>query len=529
MSATGTSLVQGTVVISGAAIPAGQSVTIQAYCGDGLGGIAGGIVANQTLSGPLAIGSVPFAITVPAACTPANGVVLRLVNNACACNNSTANLPVTLKVDITRPTIVCPANISVSAGAACNATVNYTAPVATDDCALAPGSPVLQSGLASGSTFPVGISTVVWRATDAAGLTKTCSFRVIVLDAQAPTFTCPTAPVVLNTPAGVCTATATYTAPTATDNCTSAPTVTRISGPAPGTPLAPGNYTVVFRATDASGRTSTCQLQLQVRDNLAPGLTCPPNIVRDAAPNVCCTSVTYAIPTPADNCPGSTVIVQSGLVSGSLFFTGVNTVVLRATDAAGNTTTCAFTVTINDTQSPILVCPPNTTVSGSGTPCGYASNQLALPTVQENCTLTSLTSNAPTRLVVGTTPVTWTAMDASGLVGTCTHNVTVLPCATRPGSGAEDRGMGLEEEMVLKANPNPAVSSVVLSWSGVRAGRGELVLYDALGRAVWSGAVRTESGVQAVDISAAGIPAGLYRVALRTDSEVRMVPLVVIE
>jgi hypothetical protein len=101
-------------------------------------------------------------------------------------------------VDAQAPAISCPANISVNAAAGtCGAVVTYTTPVGTDNC---PGATTAMiAGLASGSTFPVGVTTVTYRVTDAAGLTTTCSFSVTVTDNQAPAITCP-ANITVNAP-----------------------------------------------------------------------------------------------------------------------------------------------------------------------------------------------------------------------------------------------------------------------------------------------------------------------------------------
>ena len=429
--------------------------------------------------------------------------------------------------DTQLPSIACPTNYSVVTDpTACVASVTYPKPTASDNCPLSAGQPVWVSGgtgttvaaTTATATFGAGINQVVWKVTDGAGNMKTCSFRVVVTDNQAPLFVnCPAAPVVLNTTAGACTATAAYTAPTATDNCTVNPMVTRISGPAPGTLLAPGTHLVVFRATDAAGRSATCQLTLQVKDNQAPAITCPADIVANAAPNLCCVAVFYALPVPVDNCPGSSVLLQSGLASGSLFFTGTQAVVLRATDAGGNTATCSFTVTIVDAQSPVLTCPPNTTVSGGGVGCTYASNLLPLPVVQENCELVSLTNNAPAQLSVGPTSVVWTGIDGAGLAATCQYSVTVWNCASRPGrEEAEYRGGRENKATDLQILPNPASTFVEFIWSGVSSATGHLLLYDATGRLVWQGAVADVSGVQHVDVGASGLTNGLYYLKLQT-------------
>src|SRR6185295_19041036 len=53
--------------------------------------------------------------------------------------------------------------------------------------------------------------------------------------------------------------------------------------------------------------------------------------------------------------------------SGSFFPKGTTTVTSTATDNAGNTAQCTFTVTVNDTQAPSFTCPANITAT---TPVG---------------------------------------------------------------------------------------------------------------------------------------------------------------
>ncbi len=93
--------------------------------------------------------------------------------------------------DATPPAISCPANITVNNdGGKCGAIVTYTAPTGTDNCL---GANTMQiGGLASGALFPVGTTTNIFEVTDSAGLKTSCSFTVIVKDAEVPKIvTCP--------------------------------------------------------------------------------------------------------------------------------------------------------------------------------------------------------------------------------------------------------------------------------------------------------------------------------------------------
>ena len=56
--------------------------------------------------------------------------------------------------------------------------------------------------------------------------------------------------------------------------------------------------------------------------------------------------------TASDNCGTVTVSQISGLPSGSNFPVGQTENIFVATDGGGNTDTCRFTVTVNDTSGP---------------------------------------------------------------------------------------------------------------------------------------------------------------------------------
>src|SRR5207253_443120 len=76
----------------------------------------------------------------------------------------------------------CPADITVSANASCQANVSWTTPTATDNCSLAS----LTSSHNPGSTFSTGTTTVSYTATDQKGNSSTCSFLVTVKNGSSP-------------------------------------------------------------------------------------------------------------------------------------------------------------------------------------------------------------------------------------------------------------------------------------------------------------------------------------------------------
>ena len=112
----------------------------------------------------------------------------------------------------------------------------------------------------SGSTFPLGVTTVSCTATDASGNSATGSFTITVVDTTAPTLTLPANKVVDATRLGG--AVVSYTA-TATDTVDPSPAVT--CSPPSGSLFAIGTTTVGCSATDASGNAATSTFVVRVK------------------------------------------------------------------------------------------------------------------------------------------------------------------------------------------------------------------------------------------------------------------------
>ncbi len=186
------------------------------------------------------------------------------VSTDAAGNTTTKSFTVTV-VDNQNPTITCPSNISVGAISTLGAVVNYTAPVGTDNCSGAITTRI--AGPASGSTFPIGTTTVTHRVTDAAGNTTTCSFTVTVVSA-APVINCPANISVGNT-SGLCGANVNFAA----TETTGVPVSVITYSVQPGTFFNIGTHTVTATATNIFG-SSSCSFTVTVVDNQAPIVVC---------------------------------------------------------------------------------------------------------------------------------------------------------------------------------------------------------------------------------------------------------------
>ncbi|WP_299117508.1 HYR domain-containing protein [uncultured Winogradskyella sp.] len=125
--------------------------------------------------------------------TNTTGYTFYRVNFTGTCAASTINQIADVQLFETignAPIITCPANIDVNNDAGiCGALINYNLSANDDeDGALAP---TITSGLASGETFPVGVTEVFASVTDSDNNTVSCSFTVTVTDNENPVANCP--------------------------------------------------------------------------------------------------------------------------------------------------------------------------------------------------------------------------------------------------------------------------------------------------------------------------------------------------
>lgn len=386
-------------------------------------------------------------------------------------NTTTCEFDVTVN-DTEDPVVTCPSNITANVAAnTCGADVTYTTPTATDNC-TSPVTPILDAGLASGSNFPVGTTTVTYSGDDGNGNTGSCSFDVTVTDNEAPVITCPNN-ITTDNDAGSCDAVVTYSAPTVTDNCTGSITPTLSSGLASGSSFPLGTSTVVYAAVDGSGNSSTCSFTVTVNDTEDPVLTCPSDITTFVAHSTCQATVTYGTPTVADNCgSGLVAVLQSGPASGGSFPLGTTTVEYSANDGHGNTGTCSFTVTVTDNEAPLVTCPSDQLENFDAVCQLQIPDYTGLLVTTDNCNGTPTVSQSPAAgtTISGVTTVTLTATDGAGNDASCTFDVIdatppVVVCPANQVVGSDINCQFTLPDYTLQSNVTDNCGGATLSQS----------------------------------------------------------------
>ncbi|MBK7094708.1 MAG: HYR domain-containing protein [Saprospiraceae bacterium] len=347
----------------------------------------------------------------------------------------------------------------------------------TDNCGITTQSYTLNGGAAvigttlNGVVFQKGVTTVMWTVGDAAGNSSSCTFTVTVDDNEAPVVTC-VIDQVRSTNATICTYTATgaeFDPVTKTDNCGITTQSYTLNGGAAvigttlnGVVFQKGVTTVMWTVGDAAGNSSSCTFTVTVDDNEAPVLTCVTDQVRSTNATICTYTATGAEFDPVaktDNCGITTqnytlnggAAVNGTTLNGVVFQKGVSTVTWTVGDAAGNTSSCIFTVTINDTEVPVLICGVDQIRSTNASKCTYTESGTGFDPLfkTDNCGITtqsyklnggaSVSATTLTGIVFekGVTTITWTVGDAAGNISSCTFTVTVndteAPVITCPG------------------------------------------------------------------------------------------------
>jgi spore coat protein A, manganese oxidase len=348
----------------------------------------------------------------------------------------------------------CPKDLPLTTTGTCT-TATWKAPTATDNCTpnVVPTFTTMPTtGLTNGGCFPVGTTMVHYMAMDGNNNMTMCSFNVNVVNTN-PCNTDITPPVLSACPSkkelttlGTCT-TASWTAPTAIDNCTT-PVVSFTTSPTVGLtnggcfPI--GTTTVNYMAVDAQNNISTCFFIIKVKntnpcsnDGTPPVFgICPPDI--NLVTSTSCATTTWVTPYATDNCSIPTITQIAGSTKGYCFQIGKTKITYQAADAKNNISTCSFNIKVSqantcttDATAPVFSsCPANINLTTTGT---TAAATWTAPKATDNCSTPSVsfTSSPIAGLTnggaypIGITTIAYKAIDAKNNATTCSFTVTV--------------------------------------------------------------------------------------------------------
>jgi hypothetical protein len=163
-----------------------------------------------------------------------------------------------------------------------------------------------------------------------------------------------------------------------------------------------------------------------VNDQELPLITAPSNISVTADAGQCSAQISsLGTPETSDNCGVQSV--TNDAPAGNQFTVGTHTLTWMVTDIHGNTTTAAQTITVTDTEAPLITAPAAITVSAQAGICAATISNLGNPATSDNCGIASTINDAPQNGVyaVGSHTITWIVTDVHGLTATATQTVTV--------------------------------------------------------------------------------------------------------
>ena len=247
---------------------------------------------GQTLGHTFALGShtVTLIVTDPSGDSSQDTVIVNVVDTAA-------------------PQVTAPTDITVNTGpgaTSCSVNVaNVGTATAADSCqGSLTATGTRSDNLALTDPYPVGTTTITWTATDAAGNPGSDTQTVTVIDNTAPTATAPADITVPNDP-GSCSANVNPGTATGSDNCGVQTIVGTRSDNQPLNAAYPvGTTTITWTVTDIHGNTATDTQTVTVQDTQAPSLLSSVVVALMGPPfNHALVNVGLSA-SATDNCPG---------------------------------------------------------------------------------------------------------------------------------------------------------------------------------------------------------------------------------
>ena len=330
---------------------------------------------------------------------PANNQITITFTVTDDCGNTAETTAIYSIIDDEPPTITCPDDVTEEAAAnECSKILaTPTDPTLSDICS----DPVLTwimngattgtgTGTVTSETFNVGVTTVTYFATDAAGLTDSCNFTVTIIDVTPPNIVISNCQDVTGTmDADDCFALPpSMNDPLYSDDCwpldslvlsfeiTGAWDTTGI-GYVSNFEFPVGISTVTYTVTDPDENSEECSFTVtMLRDEIPwTAITCPPVPAPvTLGPTDCEATISLDPPTIDDFCVTATYTITNSYNGSSeivdeIFPTGTTRVAWYIEDNSGNIDSCIVFVEVDGIQLPTIACPPSVSGTMDATGC----------------------------------------------------------------------------------------------------------------------------------------------------------------
>lgn len=336
-------------------------------------------------------------------------------------NTGVCNFNLTV-VDLTPPTVSCPANQNDYVNSSCELVLqDYTGLVTANDNCSAIGALSISQLPPAGATLNAN-TVITIEVMDEEGNSNNCNFSVILVDTIKPLVTCPGDQTIAINSSCQYTISDLTGLVTGSDNCSALGNMTIVQSPIAGA-TEDGITNVQITLFDEQGNQATCVTTFYPIDNEAPEITCPAPAPVNNGTSCDFTLLNYASSALVmDNCSNYTI--EQNPPMGTIIQTGENTITLTVTDAGGNTDVCNFILEVFETENPVITCPGN--ISGCDSLVNYSD-----PVFSDNC-FAFLTQTDMTGLTsgdifpVGVTTLEYTVADSSGNNQSCSFTVEVF-------------------------------------------------------------------------------------------------------
>ncbi|MGZ3920271.1 MAG: glycine-rich protein [Bacteroidia bacterium] len=244
-------------------------------------------------------------------------------------------------------------------------------------------------------------------------------------------------------------------------------TTSMVSGMSSGSSFPLGTTVQTYTVVESNNNSASCSFSVTVVDAIIPTITCPNNIAS------CAALVSSIAPVfVGDNCSASVTYTLSGASTGTgvtnasgTFNTGITSVVYKAADAAGNSATCNFSVTVN--VLPTVVASNSNTLICAGQPATLTATGANTYTWN-----TSATGSSVVVTPTITTTYTVNGTDANGCTNSSAITQSVSACTGLASLTSNENGYSVY--------PNPNNGEFTIQTPG----KTKLVIHNVLGSIV---------------------------------------------